>query len=279
MSGGPTLASIRWMNQKPFSVSGRWLARLLAAAALLAAGTAAIAGGGPVVAAAADLQFALPVLAKAFEADTGLALRLVFGSSGNFARQIEQGAPFELFLSADEALIARLAEAGLTRDSGQVYALGRLALFVPVASPLAENPSLDGLAALLRRGRLRRFAIPNPEHAPYGQRAEQLLRARGMWSLLRDFLVLGENAAQAAQFALAGGAAGGISAWPLAHAPGLEKQGKVVLLPPTDYLPLVQRMVLLRNAGETARLFRDFLLRANAQATLEQYGFLAPARP
>lgn len=231
----------------------------------------------PVVAAAADLQFALPEVASAFERTTGKSVRLAFGSSGNFARQIEQGAPFDLFLSADEALVQRLAQAGLTVDDGQIYAHGRLALFVSANSTVAADAELRGLAASLEAGKLHRFALPNPAHAPYGQRAEMLLRKKGLWEALTPHLVLGENAAQAAQFALSGSVDAGISAWSLARAPGLDTKARIVLLPAEDHAPLIQRMVLLKTASRAARRFHAYLLGPEAQAVLQRFGFERPA--
>ncbi|MEN9728275.1 MAG: molybdate transporter, periplasmic molybdate-binding protein [Pseudomonadota bacterium] len=248
-------------------------------ALLLLAAMGPVEARVPVVAAAADLQFALPEVAAAFEHTTGEGVRLAFGSSGNFARQIEQGAPFELFLSADETLVQRLAQAGLTVDDGQIYAHGRLALFVAANSTVAADAELAGLAAALKAGALRRFALPNPVHAPYGQRAETLLRKKGLWEALLPHLVLGENAAQAAQFALSGSVDAGISAWSLSRAPGLDTNARVVLLPAADHAPLIQRMVLLKTAGRTARRFHAYLLGPEAQAVLRRHGFELPASP
>ncbi|MCM2312215.1 MAG: molybdate ABC transporter substrate-binding protein, partial [Steroidobacteraceae bacterium] len=135
----------------------------------------------PVVAAASDLQFALDEIVVRFEQDTGLAPRVTYGSSGNLARQIEQGAPFELFLSADEAFVSRLAARRLTRGRGDLYAHGRIVLFAPNGSPLELDPALDGLARRLASGQSGRLAVANPEHAPDGRAAEQALRARGLW--------------------------------------------------------------------------------------------------
>lgn len=151
----------------------------------------------PAVAAAADLKFALTEAATQFERDSGQKVRLSFGSSGNFTQQIENGAPFELFLSADEAFVFRLAEAGHTLDRGAQYAIGRLVLFVPERSPLKPDATLEDLRAALTDGRLRRFAIANPEHAPYGRAARSVLRHAGLWTAIEPRLVLGENAAQA----------------------------------------------------------------------------------
>ena len=263
----------------------------LAAAGLLTRGPAGLAAQGgrlaapapaatgdsdvPAVAAASDLKFALDELAGRFAGETGRRVRLSFGSSGNFARQIEQGAPYQLFLSADEALVFRLADKGLTADRGSLYAVGRIVLIVPRGSPLEPDGELRDLAAALADGRLKRFAIANPEHAPYGKRAEEALRHAGLWDAIRPRLVLGENVSQAAQFATSGSAQGGIVAQSLALAPQVGGNASFALIPAHWHQPLRQRMVLTKGAGETARAFHDWLRQPAAREVLARYGFEA----
>jgi molybdate transport system substrate-binding protein len=230
----------------------------------------------PHIAAASDLKFALEEIAAAFQADTQQAVRLSFGSSGNFYRQIEQGAPFALFLSADEDFVIKLADAGRTRDRGTLYAIGRLVLFAPHGSPLNVDAQMTDLHMALSDGRLQRFAIANPEHAPYGRAAEQALRTLGLWDLVSPKLVLGENVSQAAQFATSGSAQGGIFAYSLALAPTVSKLGTYVLLPDALHLPLRQRMVLLKGAGETAQAFYEYVQQPAARAIFCRYGFVLP---
>jgi molybdate transport system substrate-binding protein len=257
-----------------------WLAPSLVVASLLAGLTGASrAAEAPNVAAASDLKFALEEIAGQFRRETGLEVKLTFGSSGNFARQIQQGAPFELFLSADESFVFRLADQGLTVDQGDLYAVGRIVLFAPLGSPLAIDEGLDGLARALADGRVKRFAIANPEHAPYGRAAEQALRSRGLWDKVAPALVLGENVSQAAQFATSGSAQGGIFAYSLALAPVVGERGTHVLLPEDGHEPLLQRMVLLKRAGEGARRFHAYLKEPAARAVLRRYGFLLPGEP
>jgi molybdate transport system substrate-binding protein len=250
-----------------------WFAALLAyaAGAPLRADEA-----GPLIAAASDLKFALEEIAADFRRDTGVGLRLAFGASGNLTRQIEQGAPFELFFSADEAFVARLASQDLTRDDGELYAVGRLALFAPHGSPLVPDAQLAGLKRLLARGGAWRFAIANPEHAPYGRAAEQALRASGVWDALRPRLVLGENVSQAARFASSGDTAGGILSHSFALAPELTSKGRFVVLPATLHRPLRQRMVVLKRAGETAVRFYEHIGTPRARAILVRHGFELP---
>jgi molybdate transport system substrate-binding protein len=230
----------------------------------------------PLVAAASDLQFALDAIVARVQRDIGIAPRVTYGSSGNFARQIEQGAPFELFLSADEAYVERLDVRRLTQGTGTLYAVGRIVLFVPHGSALQPDPGLEHLAARLARGESGRLAIANPEHAPYGRAAEQALRALGVWDAVQPKLLLGENVAQAAQFASSGNADGGIIAYSLALAPALRERGRFALLPETLHAPLRQRMVLLKGASPAAERLYEYLRSPASRAILREYGFVLP---
>jgi len=246
------------------------------AAAVGTAGTATQAQPIPTIAAAADLKFALEEVVAQFEKETGQKLRLVFGSSGTFLAQLLQGAPFHLFMSADEAFVFKLAEAGKTRDRGRLYAVGRIGIVVPHGSVLKADPEGKDLAAALQDGRLQRFAIANPEHAPYGARAREALTALGLWDTIRPKLVYGENIAQTAQFATSGSAQGGIIALSLAKAPAVAALGTFALLPERLHLPLAQRMVLLNDTPAAAVAFYDYLATPPAQAIMTRYGFTLP---
>lgn len=247
---------------------------LLLAAALFAA--PARADERPIVAAASDLQFALTDVAAAFTETTGREVRLSFGSSGNFFRQIKQGAPFELFFSADEDFVFNLAKDGFTEGDGVLYAVGRIALLLPHGSPLKADPSLGDLRTALEDGRLKRFAIANPEHAPYGMRAEEALRDADVWDATEDRLVLGENVSQAAQFAMSGNAQGGIVAYSLALAPELAAKADHVLIPDHMHQPLRQRAVAIKGAGMTAKSFLAFAQGEEARVIMRRYGFVLP---
>jgi molybdate transport system substrate-binding protein len=249
---------------------------VMAALAALAAPLPGFADDAPVVAAASDLQFALAEVAEAFAVETGHEVRLSFGSSGNFAQQIRQGAPFELYLSADERYVLDLDEDGFTRDQGALYALGRLALIVPHGSPLQADGTLEDLRAALADGRIQRFAIANPEHAPYGARAEEALRHAGLWEAIAGRLVLGENVSQAAQFATSGSAQGGLVAYSLALSPKVQALAEFALIPKDWHEPLLQRMALLKNAGPVAERFYAYMQEARARAILRRHGFILP---
>lgn len=230
----------------------------------------------PLIAAASDLQFALAELARSFEQTTGKQVQLTFGSSGTFTTQIRSGAPFEMFVSADEDYVLKLHAGGLTRDQGVLYAIGRIAIVAAQDSPLAVDGELKGLAALLEQGRLTHFAIANPDHAPYGQRARQALQHAGLWDAVEPRLVLGENVSQAAQFATSGSAEGGIVALSLARSPLVAQRCRYALIPAQWHEPLRQRMVLLRNAGEAAEAFYRYLQTPEARTVLARYGFELP---
>lgn len=230
----------------------------------------------PLVAAAADLQFALTEVAEAFRERTGDAITLTFGSSGNFARQIRDGAPFQVYLSADEQFVLDLAAEGYTRDEGELYAVGRIVLQVPEGSPLEVDGTLEDLRAALTDGRLKRFAIANPEHAPYGRRAEEALRHVGLWDAIQPYLVLGENVSQATRFATSGNAQGGIVAYSLVLAPEVASLGHHALIPADWHAPLRQRMVLLKDAGPVAERFFRFVQAPESREILIRFGFVLP---
>jgi molybdate transport system substrate-binding protein len=242
------------------------------AAALLAAGGPTGAQQRPVrVAAASDLKFALAELAGQYERETGQRVQVNLGSSGNFAQQILQGLPVDLFMSADEAFVLRLAAAGLSEDRGTLYALGRIAAIVPVSSPLQLDTELRGLRA--GWDKVASFAIAQPEHAPYGRAAQEALEQLGLWTLAKPKLVLGENIAQATQFVTSGAAQAGITALSLALAPEVARSVRHVPLPAALHSPLRQRMVLLKGASAQAGQFYRYLQAAGARAVLARYGF------
>ncbi len=270
----------QWLLRRWRSCLHRWLffalACLLLPAQAAAPSPAAAPGSLPAIAAASDLQFALTEIAAAFRRDTGQDVRLAFGSSGNFRRQIAAGAPFELFLSADERYVDALAREGRTLGAGVRYATGRLVLFVPAGSALKADASLADLKAALADGRVKRFAIANPDHAPYGRAAREALTAAGVWEAIVPRLVLGENVSQAAQFAASGAAQGGIFAYSLALAPAISAKGDAVLLPAYMHAPLAQRMVLINGATPAAQAFYAYLQQSTARTILQRHGFALP---
>jgi molybdate transport system substrate-binding protein len=246
--------------------------------AYLVAGTLAspAAQRPPTVAAAANLNFALTEVVERFAREHGTRVDVVFGASGTLTRQIQDGAPFELFLAADEEFPMKLTAAGLTRDAGVVYAVGRLAVFAPAGSPLTVDERLDGLSRLVKAAAVDRFAMANPDVAPYGRAAEAVLRKHGLWEAIRPHLVLGDTIAQAAQFATTGNAVGGLIAYSLVLAPGFTNRGKYAVIPEADHPPLRQRMVLLKQAGATATQFYGYLQGNDARAIFKKHGYEVP---
>ena len=224
------------------------------------------------VAAAANLQPVLAELVPLFERQQQGKLTVNIGSSANLVRQIQQGMPAELFLSADEDFALRLADAGLTLDRGVVYATGRIVLMVPVDSKLSLDPQLLGLTAGLSK--VDKFAIANPELAPYGKAAVQALQKLGIWPALQGKVVLGESISQATQYVSTGAAQAGITALSLALAPEVAIRTRYVLIPDEHHAPVRQRMVLLKSAGPAARAFYDFLQSPAAKAVMTRYGYV-----
>jgi molybdate transport system substrate-binding protein len=221
------------------------------------------------VAAAADLQFALNQIAEPFRsAHPGIDLRIVSGSSGNFYNQIRNGAPFDVFLSADIDYPRRLAA---RLDVVFTYAVGRIVLWVPPRSAL--DP-----ATALRDPRLHHLAIANPEHAPYGRAAESALRSLGVYDALKPKLVLGENIAQTFQFAQTGAADAGIVALSLALAPQIRGEGRYWEVPQSLYPPIEQGGILLHDTP-AARDFREALLSDSGRRALTDFGFAMPESP
>lgn len=232
--------------------------------------------GFPLVAAASDLQFAIEDLVTDFTAQTGIRVRISIGATGNLARQIREGAPFDIFMAADEAFIADLHAKGLTQDEGHVFATGQLVIMVPHGSTLAPDAALDSLETLLAEGKLARFAMANPEHAPYGARAREALITRGLWDDIQPFLVMGENVSQAAAFALSGNAEGGLIAYPLALAPQVATRGSFALINKDWHSPLRKRMALLRDASPEAQAFYDYLQSPAAREIMARHGLVQP---
>jgi molybdate transport system substrate-binding protein len=228
------------------------------------------------VAAAADLSGALPQLVAAYTKQTGQAVKFSFGSSGNLTNQIRNGAPFDVFFSADEEYPKQLMAEGLaSKDTLYRYAVGRLVLWVPSKSPL--NVSKLGILALLDPS-IKKIAIANPVHAPYGRAAEAALRHFGIYTQVSSRLVLGENVAQAAQFVESGNAQAGLIALSQALAPALEDQGRYWTVPLDAFPTLKQAAVVVSRSKQqdAARKFLEFLRGPEAASLLSRYGFSVP---
>ena len=261
------------------SISRKWLAMsicLLLLSLSLGITTQAMANDkGPLIAAAANVKLVLDKIIADYHNDTGANVRVSYGSSGNFVAQIQQGAPYELILSADEFYVNKLAALGLIQGQGRIYAIGRLALVAPHHSPMSLDADLHGLKQLLATGGLTHFAIANPKHAPYGERAVEVLTASGNWPQIKHKLILGENVSQALQFALSGSTQGGIVALSLAQHAEFKEHGRYIALPETWHQPLKQRMALIKHASIQAKDFYEYLLLPSTQQTFTEFGFAA----
>lgn len=247
--------------------------RVLCAGALLTS-LAASAGAAEVTAAvAANFTVATERLAPAFERATGHKLIASFGSTGKLYAQIRNGAPFDVFLAADERRPKLLESAGYAVPGSRfTYAIGRLVLWSP------DPTVVDSGAVVLRDGNFAHLAIANPKTAPYGAAAEQVIRHLGLWARLAPRLVRGENIAQTFQFVSTGNARLGFVALAQVRALPATRRGSQWLVPATFYDPLRQDAVLLRrSAGSTAaRAFLDYLRSPEAQAIIHQLGYATP---
>jgi molybdate transport system substrate-binding protein len=250
-------------------------ARMVCAAAvcaLLTMASAAAAATSITVAAAADLGPALREMAAQFEKRTGTHINIVLGSSGNLATQIENGAPYDVFMSADVNYARQLESSGhAVAGTLYRYARGRLVLW-------ALNDSGVDVARgwqALRDARVHKIAIANPQHAPYGRAARDALTSAGLYEELAPRLVLGENVAQAAQFVMSGNAQAGLLPLALALSPEMRAKGKYWEVPQAAYPPIDQAAVVVRGTQPTteAMAFLAFLKTADATAVLRRYGF------
>lgn len=227
------------------------------------------------VAAAADLKFAMTELSAQFEKQSGVKLAVTYGSSGNFLTQIQNGAPFDLFFSADSEYPKKLEAAGLA-EPGTLhdYAVGHIVLWT--ASDSEINVARDGWKSLLDQ-RVKKIAIANPEHAPYGRAAVAALKEAGLYEQVKYKLVYGENISQAAEFVQSGNAQVGIVALSLAVSAAM-KDGQRWEIPTDSYPAIKQSVVLLKSSKNkvAARRFLKFVSGSPGQEILRQFGFTAP---
>lgn len=219
------------------------------------------------VAAAADLQPAFEELGRVFAAEQGINVRFSFGSTGNLTRQIENGLPADLFAAANVAFIERLEQQGLIiADTKALYARGRIALWMREDAPLTVETLAD-----LARPEVRRVAIANPEHAPYGLAAKEALQSLKLWEAVAPKLVYGENVRQATQFAETGNADVAITALSLS----LQSRGRWRLIAEDLHQPLHQALAVIKTTAHErqARQFTAFLASPRGQEIMQRYGF------
>ena len=224
------------------------------------------------VAAAADLQFAMQDVAARFHKETGKTLKLIYGSSGNFFQQIQNGAPFDMFFSANLDYPKKLEAAGLTEPGSYYqYARGKTVIWVPKESKLDLS---SGMQVLLDPS-VKKIAVANPRHAPYGQAAVAAMQKENLYEKVKDKFVLGENISETASFVVSGSADVGIVALSLALSPNMKDKGRYAEIPATDYPPIEQACVILASSKnkETARQFLSFVKKSSTADVLRRYGF------
>src|SRR3972149_8291604 len=228
------------------------------------------------IAAASDLNFAMNEICRAFEkSHPGIRVEVSYGSSGNFYAQIKQGAPYDIFFSADASYPTLLEDEGFAvKSQRQLYAIGRIVLWIPKKSALNPQKGLN----LVLEPELKKLAIANPRHAPYGRAAEESLRYYGLWDKVQNKLVFGENISQTAQFAQTGAADAGIIAMSLAISPSMAESGSYWVIPTESYSRLEQGYaVLQRGKGKSSvKTFLEFVQGKNGKKTLSDFGFILP---
>lgn len=249
--------------------------RLICCLLLVSQSSGVVAAQELRVAAAADLQFVLKEVSARFQKETGHTIELTFGSSGNFFSQIQNGAPFDMFFSADVDYPAQLEAAGLVEPGTlSQYATGRIALWVRKGSPIDISQGFRTLTD----ARMHKISIANPEHAPYGRAAVAALRHEKVYDKVRDRLVLGENISQAAQFVESGNADIGILALSLVLAPPLKSEGMYYEIPTSFYPAIQQAAVILKSSKEKdiSRQFLSFLKRPEIAEFMRSNGLTVP---
>lgn len=227
------------------------------------------------IAAASDLNFAFKDLVGEFEKKSGVRVKLSLGSSGNFFSQISNGAPFTLYFSADIRYPQRLEEAGLVvPGSLYKYAVGRIVLWAPIGSKVDVQKGLDALMDPA----VKKIAIANPKHAPYGRAAVAAMEHFKVYDRVKDKIVLGENISQAAQFVESGACDIGIVALSLALAPTMKAAGTFWLIPADAHPAIDQGAAVVKNSKnqEAAKRFLEFMRSPEARAVMKWYGFVLP---
>jgi molybdate transport system substrate-binding protein len=236
------------------------------------------------VAAASDLTYVIEKLGPAFEKTSGIHVTVSLGSSGNFFAQIQNGAPFDVFLSADKGYPEKLEQAGKTEGGPVLYARGRLVIWVPNTSsfqlPSKGNQTLDGNLDVLTTPAVRKIAIANPEHAPYGRAAVAAMTHFGVYEQLKPKIVMGENISQTAQFGQTGNADVTLISLSLASSGALQHDGHWLLLPEDSYPPIEQAGVVLKSSQNKAQAkrFLDFVASPEGQAIMHDFGFGAATK-
>jgi molybdate transport system substrate-binding protein len=223
---------------------------------------------------AANMKPAMDEIYQQYKVAGGQDLRIIYGSSGNLARQIQQGAPFNLFVSADESFPIALHRQGLTVDEGKVYAIGRLALIAHKSNKLKLSLNPEDLKKLINQSN--KIAIAKPESAPYGKAAIQFLNNMKIDELAKTKIVFGESISSATMFVNSGSAGIGLTAYSLAKSKEVAQVADHLLIPENLHEPIKQRMVLLKNPPKAIVDFYAYLQSAKAKDVLRTHGYSSP---
>ena len=226
------------------------------------------------IAVAANLKEALASIIAANNSFQVDEIKIIYGSSGNFTTQIMNGAPFNLFISADEKYPLELYKLGKTVDQGKVYAQGKIVLITNKSSGISLRPDKEGLIEVINKAN--KIALAKPELAPYGRAAVQYLKAMGAWELVKPKLVFADNVALVSMYVKTGAADVGITALSLAQSPALTKEIQYLIINDKLYEPIKQRMVLMKNPTPLAKELYQYLQSAKAQELLIKYGYTVP---
>lgn len=226
------------------------------------------------IAVAANMKDAFLAIQNEFKANNKADFRVVYGSSGNITAQILNGAPFSLFISADESYPLEIVKRKMTADEGKVYAVGKIALLSKKSKGIVLGNSKADLTKAIKQAN--KIAIAKPELAPYGKAAVDYLKAEGLWELAKDKLVYGDNISIATMYVASGSVDLGFTALSLALAPGVAKETQHLVLNPALYEPIKQRMVLMKNAPQEVVALYQFMQSPKAQAALRKFGYQIP---
>ena len=228
----------------------------------------------PTIAVAANMKDAFLEIITAFKPTGKPEMRVVYGSSGNFTTQIMNGAPFNLFIAADEHFPLELYSSGKTIDEGVVYAIGKLAIIAKKSSDIQLLDSKVEMAKVIQRAN--KIAIAKPDLAPYGKATVEFLKAEGLWDLAKNKLVYADNIGVATTYVISGAADIGFTAVSLAKSPKVEKETGFLLIDPRLYEPIKQRMVLIKGAPQEAVDLYRFMQTPQAKSILQKYGYTTP---
>jgi molybdate transport system substrate-binding protein len=228
----------------------------------------------PTIVVAANMKPAMDEIYQQYKATTGQEFRIIYGASGNLTRQIQQGAPFNLFVSADESFPLVLSKEGFTVDDGKVYAIGRLAMIANKGKGIKLSLKEDDLKKIIISAN--KVALAKPEIAPYGKAAVEFLTKVGLINLAKEKFAYGENISSATNFVVVGAAQVGFTAYSLAISKEVAKDADYVLIPENFHEPIRQRMVLLKNPPQSVVDFYHYMQSHKARDTIKAHGYALP---